>query len=259
MRGKPFDGLCRCGGLRIIPAHAGQTTFLHTIALCFPDHPRACGANTFLISSLNCGNGSSPRMRGKHSNTVAEKHPIRIIPAHAGQTTVFDGLKSIDADHPRACGANGTLLISARPLGGSSPRMRGKPRGSGNAVHGRRIIPAHAGQTTSNYTAKMKAADHPRACGANRTLNNGSNVVNGSSPRMRGKPGHGQFSFRVERIIPAHAGQTPTCSASTCATTDHPRACGANRAPVVPSAARGGSSPRMRGKRGHAHGKGVRF
>ena len=50
------------------------------------------------------------------------------------------------------------------------------------------------------------------------------------------------------RIIPAHAGQTPVTTCSSTRTTDHPRACGANKHNMIRSKGCFGSSPRMRGK-----------
>ena len=65
---------------------------------------------------------------------------------------------------------------------------------------------------------------------------------------MRGKHVVDIGFQHVGRIIPAHAGQTLREMLSSFHTTDHPRACGANRlwARIILSYA--GSSPRMRGK-----------
>ena len=69
---------------------------------------------------------------------------------------------------------------------------------------------------------------------------------------MRGKRHPPSPCNPVMRIIPAHAGQTVSNSSRTSARSDHPRACGANPALSVMTAAPAGSSPRMRGKRaGH--------
>ena len=50
------------------------------------DHPRACGANDFLIAGANVGCGSSPRVRGKPAPWNRTTIGVRIIPARAGQT-----------------------------------------------------------------------------------------------------------------------------------------------------------------------------
>ena len=96
------------------------------------------------------------------------------------------------------------------------------------------------------------AADHPRACGANERFPTETVSEAGSSPRMRGKPVRSRRLRARRRIIPAHAGQTNSVPAKRSSHADHPRACGANPALSVMTAAPAGSSPRMRGKRaGH--------
>ena len=79
----------RC--LRIIPAHAGQTASTHRLAPASADHPRACGANCLIALTVLIGYGSSPRMRGKPEREGGDVDPLRIIPAHAGQTHERDG------------------------------------------------------------------------------------------------------------------------------------------------------------------------
>ena len=48
MRGKPKSKADGNKGIRIIPAHAGQTGALSTLRVVRPDHPRACGANPLM-------------------------------------------------------------------------------------------------------------------------------------------------------------------------------------------------------------------
>ena len=86
MRGKLWYYTCYCGWCRIIPAHAGQTWRSNRCQVCAPDHPRACGANDFLMYMTSSVTGSSPRMRGKRVSGVDVGGARRIIPAHAGQT-----------------------------------------------------------------------------------------------------------------------------------------------------------------------------
>ena len=131
---------------------------------------------------------------------------------------------------------------------GSSPRMRGKPERRRQRHAGRRIIPAHAGQTLPYSARWMVYADHPRACGANHSGTIRPTSCIGSSPRMRGKPLLGKRRVGLRRIIPAHAGQTGNANMPHGKPTDHPRACGANYGRTGISGYDYGSSPRMRGK-----------
>ena len=155
-------------------------------------------------------------MRGKLAVLAAGRPHLRIIPAHAGQTNTCLSRRPDRSDHPRACGANtqdeqiGVLAV------GSSPRMRGKLVRQKIEIVVIRIIPAHAGQTRYDAPPLLIIADHPRACGANRRQGRCLRPEDGSSPRMRGKRNTTLPDSRVDRIIPAHAGQT---MASWCACT----------------------------------------
>ena len=72
-------------------------------------------------------------------------------------------------------------------------------------------------------------------------------VRKGSSPRMRGTLDQILTQLHVERIIPAHAGNTTAARAAPSPTWDHPRACGEHKSWKTPAAMLSGSSPRMRG------------
>ena len=126
--------------------------------------------------------------------------------------------------------------------------MRGKLEVKEFKSTATRIIPAHAGQTSTLGMTVVRPSDHPRACGANFATLVGSQLQNGSSPRMRGKRRFSRSTRRDGRIIPAHAGQTAVPTVADGTRSDHPRACGANHDCVRPLFRPFGSSPRMRGK-----------
>ena len=143
------------------------------------------------------------------------------------------------------------MAVRASPAlrAGSSPRMRGKHERWISGGNNNRIIPAHAGQTWSSVCRLVSTSDHPRACGANEHKSQHSSGTDGSSPRMRGKRvGHSR-SLAINRIIPAHAGQTHFVYLFLVVGEDHPRACGANSNGTQIGDVVMGSSPRMRGKR----------
>ena len=167
MRGKPawerqflaVDGL--------IPAHAGKTSSTLPALAGNGAHPRACGENIDVSVIVPVKTGSSPRMRGKRAGCGLDRFSERLIPAHAGKTTITADSASATGAHPRACGENnlnGRRIIGAK---GSSPRMRGKPDmyTIGRAVE--RLIPAHAGKTTYSVSPASSTSAHPRACGEN--------------------------------------------------------------------------------------------
>ena len=173
--------------MRIIPAHAGQTTRVRYGRQAASDHPRACGANPCLVNVVSDCAGSSPRMRGKLATRICRTANQRIIPAHAGQTMAEPGFLATITDHPRACGANLAGEDDMLYVEGSSPRMRGKPADLHRQGIHDRIIPAHAGQTSTSNSTSKSDKDHPRACGANCFSRGPTQHPTGSSPRMRGK------------------------------------------------------------------------
>ena len=127
--------------------------------------------------------------------------------------------------------------------------MRGKRPQKRREPTQNRIIPARAGQTWSGHPWSGRSADHPRACGANLSWLVWWWPRNGSSPRVRGKLGGLPALVAHVRIIPARAGQTSACPRMRTASTDHPRACGANYLGRPDGRRDYGSSPRVRGKR----------
>ena len=249
MRGKRGMQITEELRARIIPAHAGQTARPCTSSADLTDHPRACGANRHVVKRRPQSVGSSPRMRGKLLLCFRVPSLVRIIPAHAGQTPPSGLATSGTPDHPRACGANAKVASSKFGTFGSSPRMRGKPIMGACYPITRRIIPAHAGQTSSLLPLSFLSTDHPRACGANYALDMEIPSGSGSSPRMRGKLSRGHCHSHALRIIPAHAGQTNGHPTRGTHPADHPRACGANQQAAKNHTEFCGSSPRMRGKR----------
>ena len=152
------------------------------------------------------------------------------------------------SDHPRACGANISLITGMSIRNGSSPRVRGKLQRVVEYVGDGRIIPARAGQTSKVSARHSARSDHPRACGANTSSSRLDLLECGSSPRVRGKRADLRPATAATRIIPARAGQTSRRPWHGIRRLDHPRACGANSLALANAASLDGSSPRVRGK-----------
>ena len=104
MRGTRGVVLMLFGCLRIIPAHAGNSLKRRNIPRAEPDHPRACGELALCADTIWGSFGSSPRMRGTQDVSDAQYPPIRIIPAHAGNSPMPPHATALQPDHPRACG-----------------------------------------------------------------------------------------------------------------------------------------------------------
>ena len=230
---------------RIIPARAGPTQRRHTVRHPDKDHPRSCGANAVLASTLTGRYGSSPLVRGQRDGRANRAGLLRIIPARAGPTYFINHVDYINADHPRSCGANMQARHFGAGLSGSSPLVRGQRSSLRPAWPRPRIIPARAGPTWWPPSAIRRTPDHPRSCGANvfrffvfadhpRSCGaNGSRAPpvmhkHGSSPLVRGQHKIMEKIIIPKRIIPARAGPTTNSSTSSRYWTDHPRSCGAN-------------------------------
>ena len=186
-------------------------------------------------------------MRGTPCQTHQPCRRWRIIPAHAGNSATHPIQTAHQPDHPRACGELMMSLRELSPPDGSSPRMRGTRGVHRGAVHTHRIIPAHAGNSATWLPRARSNTDHPRACGELIPRPGYENSVYGSSPRMRGTPAALPARRAVDRIIPAHAGNSQREGSASRARPDHPRACG--ELVLTNRLGRGfhGSSPRMRG------------
>ena len=125
--------------------------------------------------------------------------------------------------------------------------MRGIHHVIGLLYSPHRIIPAHAGNTACTVLRISLYRDHPRACGEYPPTMPCSVRRSGSSPRMRGIQAKGMDTFTVQRIIPAHAGNTCISHWQIAHIQDHPRACGEYVGCGRSTIGWSGSSPRMRG------------
>ena len=191
--------------------------------------------------------GSSPHTRGLQPRQVTRGEPGRIIPAHAGFTTQDKGCPRQVTDHPRTRGVY--LWASRTPwsASGSSPHARGLLMGIKNTLVGIWIIPAHAGFTARRRRTSTLIRDHPRTRGVYGTLVVVTGEQTGSSPHTRGLRRHRPRPVEVLRIIPAHAGFTPTCRRGESRRWDHPRTRGVYALDPEVQAEIRGSSPHTRG------------
>ena len=110
-----------------------------------------------------------------------------------------------------------------------------------------RIIPAHAGNTIFFLLTRRESEDHPRSCGEYSCRQAVNSIRQGSSPLMRGIPLPKRYRLLLQRIIPAHAGNTSFRPVCTSRCTDHPRSCGEYVKIIAHMFFLLGSSPLMRG------------
>ena len=106
MRGKHINHDFRSCRHRNIPAYAGKTRGWFGRQLLRWEHPRVCGENIASSFSVPSSAGTSPRMRGKPTNSDWMGTSIRNIPAYAGKTAQPTGCRRHRTEHPRVCGEN---------------------------------------------------------------------------------------------------------------------------------------------------------
>ena len=227
-------GKLRClvippGPVGLIPAHAGKTAAIKTLACTYWAHPRSRGENAELETDAILHQGSSPLTRGKRPGIEPGFILTGLIPAHAGKTSSLTTLPSKHGAHPRSRGENTMHVAIVGFVPGSSPLTRGKPFGERSAYEQMRLIPAHAGKTAREELV-TEASD-------------------GSSPLTRGKLALETLDDTRGGLIPAHAGKTRPCPQAWQWSGAHPRSRGENTMHVAIVGFVPGSSPLTRGKR----------
>ena len=90
------------------------------------------------------------------------------------------------------------------------------------------LIPACAGKTPCSGRRARPWTAHPRVCGENLIRIVKSALVDGSSPRVRGKRLESVAVWRCPRLIPACAGKTTSPRPASRRSPAHPRVCGEN-------------------------------
>ena len=172
---------------RLIPAHAGKTRHTWGHSQSHPAHPRSRGENARDGRRPRSDGGSSPLTRGKPSLATRAAVQVRLIPAHAGKTSIQTPSQTVKTAHPRSRGENGPTHLPAARMRGSSPLTRGKlnpVQGVGGRVG---LIPAHAGKTPRRIGRGCGSRAHPRSRGENCRYSPAVRVSGGSSPLTRGK------------------------------------------------------------------------
>ena len=254
-------------GERIIPALAGNTPRPAQADPRRRDHPRSRGEYGASEGFDTIEDGSSPLSRGIPLLKILGLGAARIIPALAGNTTFPSRARTATTDHPRSRGEYGqvmifvTLRFGSSPLSrgilnasrhrcchsGSSPLSRGIRKVAVRNPAGEGIIPALAGNTFWLHHHEIIGADHPRSRGEYILNPAGSLRASGSSPLSRGILHTRRLPWRLDRIIPALAGNTPGDMYKRRRKPDHPRSRGEYADSGQGCGPSWGSSPLSRG------------
>ena len=86
--------------------------------------------------------------------------------------------------------------------------MRGTQTLKDDSIPDDGITPAHAGNTCGRVCAEPVGEDHPRTCGEHLSWLIKCLEHIGSPPHMRGTLMYSKYRYLLQRITPAHAGNT---------------------------------------------------
>ena len=175
-RGKRWVAFRARPTLRLIPAHAGKTTWYLVPLFGTAAHPRSRGENQTLARLTRAWRGSSPLTRGKPCRRVRSDTDWGLIPAHAGKTVRDRACKHHGPAHPRSRGENAARGDKIAGAFGSSPLTRGKPSSSASASARAGLIPAHAGKTPPTPARSRHGWAHPRSRGENGSIPSSSEL-----------------------------------------------------------------------------------
>ena len=202
-----------------------------------------CTVKIFLAEGL------SPRGRG---NLNLAPHIVQAdgsIPAWAGEPDIIPNRFYVWPVYPRVGGGTTRRLRTNTCIFGLSPRGRGNLGTTNHAIHGRRSIPAWAGEPLLFHAPPSACGVYPRVGGGTLNTHLGLSGEEGLSPRGRGNPGvHLANRVRVGSI-PAWAGEPAGCPSPSLRCGVYPRVGGGTRKELVLIPTAIGLSPRGRGNR----------
>ncbi len=146
MRGNPLPGTWELVTTRSIPACAGEPASSRTWATILSVYPRVCGGTRAWQRIDTSDRGLSPRVRGNRDMGLVDVHPLRSIPACAGEPGLASTSTLMTGVYPRVCGGTRLIRIPDLHRGGLSPRVRGNHRRPILKLTRQRSIPACAGE-----------------------------------------------------------------------------------------------------------------
>ena len=137
----------------LIPARAGNTVQWQLHCTGLGAHPRSRGEHDLYEPARTSAAGSSPLARGTHMTTSPVATSTGLIPARAGNTGTRRAVWPSSRAHPRSRGEHAGFGNHSPLDMGSSPLARGTPERSLTQQRLLGLIPARAGNTTTNGEA----------------------------------------------------------------------------------------------------------
>ena len=149
----------------VIPAPAGEPRTRDTGTPLREGHPRTCGGTSNLVELTEDARGSSPHLRGNRGTVSMETTILRVIPAPAGEPGGESASARCHGGHPRTCGGTQVKGLERTSTTGSSPHLRGNHPSREPGIRPARVIPAPAGEPTTENQKSLTCPGHPRTCG----------------------------------------------------------------------------------------------
>ena len=185
-RGTLNFGAIRTGTTRFIPAGAGNTMAWRLTFSARPVYPRWRGEHASARRNIPAHAGLSPLARGTHLPELSPPNKFRFIPAGAGNTGFWPGLRRCRAVYPRWRGEHSRRNNRQRIAVGLSPLARGTRSIQRSSASAHRFIPAGAGNTTYKRAVAGGDAVYPRWRGEHTFSHPLQTVLHGLSPLARG-------------------------------------------------------------------------
>ena len=182
----------------------------------------------------------------------------RFIPASAGNRGCCRTCCPPASVHPRERGEQADPGSVTHRSRGSSPRARGTGRSGKRHASKSRFIPASAGNRPSTTPRTTTTPVHPRERGEQSVSCSSWASCIGSSPRARGTEAAGTLVGRLDRFIPASAGNSRPPHDPRLGIPVHPRERGEQLPHPAAQPIGVGSSPRARGTEPIDHQSGLK-
>ena len=131
---------------------------------------------------------------------------------------------------------------------GSPPRLWGKLARRAGDGRENRFTPTPVGKTGSRSPGIFGCRVHPHACGENTDITDYVSSLDGSPPRLWGKPPRPWRHVLHDRFTPTPVGKTPATDPPQQTCRVHPHACGENTSCFTCHPFFLGSPPRLWGK-----------
>ena len=247
VRGNPMSVRHHTGGLRSIPACAGEPRTPAITTSTTTVYPRVCGGTDFALLETAAAIGLSPRVRGNRSARRPVSPWPGSIPACAGEPLIYAVPLPHEQVYPRVCGGTAGRHRDSWPWTGLSPRVRGNRSFTRYLYHTNRSIPACAGEPPACYVVCAMCRVYPRVCGGT----GGGSVFDdgdpGLSPRVRGNHDLAVYEAGGWRSIPACAGEPQWARRAPGPLPVYPRVCGGTTGYGHVNFGQSGLSPRVRG------------